>query len=312
MSKGSLFWANASGKLGESVFYRAGGEQRNRTYVKNIKNPKTLAQAEQRLSMLNFSAGFRALKPILAQSFTNRPANQSGFNAFVKANKSVMFPVITREGANEGLAVLGDAVVAQGNLTEYGTPYRYTDQSDFLGVAVDFKFPADPDGSKVTEFAELASDSQSGILNFSSADTYAKFLSIFDLPSDLVMNVIIGEYEDEGYRYSVTTISKDAITGSSLSKIGLLSLNFDGPDSMPFLPGSTISLGYRAALEETDETYVAIILSRKIDGKIETCPSRLISLSSSVDLTAQFRKGGEIYNQLMAQYQPSSGNILSV
>ena len=39
MSKGSLFWANASGKLGEVVQYRAGGEQRARAYVRKIKNP---------------------------------------------------------------------------------------------------------------------------------------------------------------------------------------------------------------------------------------------------------------------------------
>ena len=38
MSKGSLFWGNARGRLGQSVFYRAGGEQRNRTYVAKIKN----------------------------------------------------------------------------------------------------------------------------------------------------------------------------------------------------------------------------------------------------------------------------------
>ena len=53
MSKGSLFWANASGKLGESVFYRSGGEQRNRSYVKNIKNPRTEAQMRNRIQLGN-------------------------------------------------------------------------------------------------------------------------------------------------------------------------------------------------------------------------------------------------------------------
>lgn len=37
MSKRSLFWGKGSGKLGEAVFYRAGGEQRTRTYVKTVK-----------------------------------------------------------------------------------------------------------------------------------------------------------------------------------------------------------------------------------------------------------------------------------
>ena len=34
MSKRSLFWGNGAGKLGEAVYYRAGGEQRTRAYVK--------------------------------------------------------------------------------------------------------------------------------------------------------------------------------------------------------------------------------------------------------------------------------------
>lgn len=37
MSKRSLFWGQAAGKLGEAVYYRAGGEQRTRTYVAKIK-----------------------------------------------------------------------------------------------------------------------------------------------------------------------------------------------------------------------------------------------------------------------------------
>lgn len=88
MSKGSLFWANASGKLGESVFYRSGGEQRNRSYVKNVKNPKTEAQMRNRIQMGNWAAMYRRLKPILSKTFTARSAAESGFNALVKANKS--------------------------------------------------------------------------------------------------------------------------------------------------------------------------------------------------------------------------------
>lgn len=85
MSKRSLFWANASGKLGETVFYRAGGEQRNRTYVKNVKNPKTPPQALQRAKFNNMVAVFRGVKAVAESFFTKKP-NQSGFNAFFSQN----------------------------------------------------------------------------------------------------------------------------------------------------------------------------------------------------------------------------------
>ena len=86
MVKRSLFWGQASGKLGEAVYYRAGGEQRTRTYLKNIKNPKTQAQAIQRAKLNNLTACFRGAS-IFLRSFIKAPkANQSAFNAFVSAN----------------------------------------------------------------------------------------------------------------------------------------------------------------------------------------------------------------------------------
>lgn len=317
MAKGSLFWANASGKLGEAVFYRAGGEQRTRSYVKNIKNPKTLAQAEQRLSMLNFSAGFRALKPLLAFSFPNKLSRQSGFNAFVKANKAVDFPVITREGANEGLAVLGDAVISSGSLTEYGSMFRIAEQeygdSMKVGIVYNFRLPSDNnEGQPSTEFNAWALTSSNGILYIENANDYKKFLSLFGLPNDLVVNIVKAEYEDEGYRYTISTISADGISGEALGEFGLVSAKFNGEESLPFLPEAQVSLGMLVDAEDSDDTYYGIVLSRKVDGKINVTNTRMMPVSSNVDLTAQFRKGGDVYNQLMAQYQPSSGNILSV
>lgn len=86
MSKRSLFWGQASGKLGEAVYYRAGGEQRTRTWVSKIKNPKSKAQATQRCLFMNMVAEFRAFKKFVQFGFIKKAANQSAFNAFVKNN----------------------------------------------------------------------------------------------------------------------------------------------------------------------------------------------------------------------------------
>ena len=77
MSKGSLFWGNAVGKLGESVFYRANGQQRNRTYLKEIKNPKTRAQMTNRVKWANVINTWRLLKPFIAMGMQNRPDRKS-------------------------------------------------------------------------------------------------------------------------------------------------------------------------------------------------------------------------------------------
>lgn len=116
MSKRSLFWGQASGKLGEAVFYRAGGEQRTRAYVKNIKNPKSLAQMKNRIIMNNVVSAFRSMKPILSVSFPMKAANQSGFNAFVKANKNTVPYAISKEDVQYGGCMPYRMFVSQGDI----------------------------------------------------------------------------------------------------------------------------------------------------------------------------------------------------
>lgn len=317
MSKGSLFWANARGKLGESVFYRAGGEQRNRTYVAKIKNPKTLAQAEQRLSMLNFSSGFRALRSLLAFSFPNRPSNQSGFNAFVKANKSAAFPVIDRAASDEGLAVLGDALVSQGTITAYGTPviqrgFTSESEGEEAGIGFNIPFPVDGDGSKVSALMTLALEAPRNQIQLDTPEKFKQVMSILDIPADCVVTVVRGTYEDEGYRYEVGSMSSTGVTGSLPVGVSLISDNFQGEDTMPVLPGSPLMLGVMVQSETSDESYYTVVLSFKQGNKLDVTNSRLIPVGSDLEYTNQFRKGGEVYEQIMANYAPTRGNILSV
>lgn len=100
MSKRSLFWGQASGKLGEAVYYRAGGEQRARTWVPKIKNPKSAGQALQRTKMLNMVAVFRGCKVFVNSFFKPAKSSQSPFNAFLAQN----FPLCQWITAKRGVA----------------------------------------------------------------------------------------------------------------------------------------------------------------------------------------------------------------
>lgn len=88
MVKRSLFWGQAAGKLGEAVYYRSGGEQRTRTYIKNIKNPRSQAQAITRAKLNNLTACFRGASIFVRSYFKPSKSNQSAFNAFVAANSA--------------------------------------------------------------------------------------------------------------------------------------------------------------------------------------------------------------------------------
>lgn len=116
MSKRSLFWGNSSGKLGEAVYYRAGGEQRTRAYVKNVKNPKSYLQAVQRTKFNNLVGCYKAISTAVKSFFVNKNANQSPFNAFFRKNWPLNLWVSDKEmtGFNEG--IFQGFYVANGNL----------------------------------------------------------------------------------------------------------------------------------------------------------------------------------------------------
>lgn len=105
MSKRSLFWGNGSGKLGEAVFYRAGGEQRTRTYIKTVKNPKSYQQALQRTKFNNLVGCYKGISTAVKSFFNNRASNQSPFNAFFKLNFPLNLWVADKEmtGVSEGI-----------------------------------------------------------------------------------------------------------------------------------------------------------------------------------------------------------------
>ncbi|MGK5018876.1 hypothetical protein [Janthinobacterium sp. HLS12-2] len=116
MSKRSLFWGQASGKLGEAVYYRAGGEQRTRSYVAKIKNPKTRAQALQRTKFNNMVAVFRGTSVFVKSLFKAEKSSQSPFNAFVKRNFPLCLTVADKEMVELGEGGSQNFVFANGSV----------------------------------------------------------------------------------------------------------------------------------------------------------------------------------------------------
>lgn len=124
MSKRSLFWGQASGKLGEAVYYRAGGEQRTRTYVAKIKNPKSRAQALQRTKFNNMVAVFRGTSIFVKSLFKPEKSSQSPFNAFVKRNFPLCLTVADKEMVEFGEGGSENFVFANGSVNFNTVPSK--------------------------------------------------------------------------------------------------------------------------------------------------------------------------------------------
>lgn len=134
MSKSNMLLGLARGKVGDLVFYRDGGEQRTRTRV-IPKNPRTPAQMEQRSKIANVSALYRVLAPIVADSFTNRPSNQSGYNAFASVAISLA-PYMTKELAATDAVFPQDCQLSKGILQSLGARVAEVDGEQAFSIAL--------------------------------------------------------------------------------------------------------------------------------------------------------------------------------
>lgn len=84
MAKFNPILGTASGKLGDIVLYRANGAQLSRVRVRSVKNPKTQAQALQRMVFATASAARTALGSIIDHSFQSVKYGQKSVQYFMK------------------------------------------------------------------------------------------------------------------------------------------------------------------------------------------------------------------------------------
>lgn len=299
MSKGSEFWGNASGKLGQQVLYRAGGEQRARMYVSKIKNPKTLAQMKNRLSMLNLTTIFKSLKPIISVSFPNRKSIQSGFNAFVQANKNVNTPVVPKSAAQMGLSVPYNMVVSQGSLALFG-------EGAVIGSAPN-EFYALPSPLLAKTYSDPNFVFEEGVFTITTQEDFETLLGALGLPTSAKMTVIVANYADEGYTCSSITVDSSTIQNVH-SETGRYITLFNG-DTVHVNEGQIfLSLGDEA----DDEMMFAVIFSYTDgNGKLQVNTARMTPLSKDLAYIEQFLPGGDAYQEVLDSYGYNEGSILS-
>ena len=124
MSKRNMLLGNAAGKVGDLVFYRAGGEQRTRTRV-TPNNPRSYNQQAQRSKMAQITLTHRALSALIKDSFPSRPSKQSAFNAFSAANMEIA-PYLSKGNAALGNFIPMPAFIAKGGLPASFTGVDFT------------------------------------------------------------------------------------------------------------------------------------------------------------------------------------------
>lgn len=220
MVKRSLFWGQAAGKLGEAVYYRAGGEQRTRTYLKNIKNPKTQAQAIQRARLNNLTACFRGASVFLRSFFKAPKANQSAFNAFVaqnsQANKYVANDTMVKVQEAVPLGLLFANGDSGDSLEMAATQVRSLGEPEVAGkwmMAMPLYIPSLPFS------ADKANNLMGGLMVPDGATLYKIFTDPnngFTLPAEFDLTFLMAEGGSEGMVFVTATVHCSATSTDKL------------------------------------------------------------------------------------------------
>lgn len=174
MAKISSPWVgNASGKLGEAVYYRTGGNTLARSKASSVKNPQSAGQMITRIAFATASRAYSFLQALANHAFQNYAYGADNQKRFMKLNVGMLRDKLSVNAAlrlgkynfnkkDQFDAVINEYVVSEGNLpvvpvaadiNQHGTilvpqAVTYQDVCDKLGL---------PAGSQLT-FLVLESD----------------------------------------------------------------------------------------------------------------------------------------------------------
>ena len=118
MSKGSLFWSKASGKLGEVVLSQVKGQQISRAYQPKVSNARSSGQTIQRIRFSNAVKFYKhATQALFKFAYEDKRKNESDYNAFMRKNSSVAAYVTRESYLNQFYPAIGNQfLLADGSL----------------------------------------------------------------------------------------------------------------------------------------------------------------------------------------------------
>lgn len=112
----SLIVRGGRKQIGGMVLYSRNGETIARELAPQVSNPRTPAQMEQRVKLSNLVSFYRANQGWMRDSFENKKAKESDYNAFVSANVGNNAVALSKADVAAGAAVVAPYKITAGTL----------------------------------------------------------------------------------------------------------------------------------------------------------------------------------------------------
>ena len=316
MSKRSLFWGQASGKLGEAVFYRAKGEQRTRTYVAKIANPKTLAQMSNRVAMLNLVSGYRSISSVLGKSFVDKRSNESDYNAFVRNSKSANTAGVTKAQAQIGWCCPYGFAISRGKIAFNDA---ITFATNRFGKSTALSLAGTKAGMTVNQLLQL--NVNEGDNGYTGGQLYQVIIgnnNPINLPSRFKLNYVIGADNGDAWDlavyqievYSGSTDTLHLIAGKEVFGGAKQIINLHTNDAESDLPMTHLDVSLNASgLFDSDNTFVGLFISSTTSGKLDVSSANMyVRIGAENVRVEEFLPGGNVWEDILAEmgYVPNS------
>lgn len=323
MARNSMFWGQASGKLGEAVLYRANGQERSRAYVATPKNPKTRRQARQRLGFASLTQVYNAAPSVMKFSFPSKKSNQTGFNAFISHN------------IPQTAGLIGDSAAARKLCFPFGVTYSYGDLAEIQCVYNDeYKTVSDADGGAVscmlfnglefklvkpqTSFSDGEENTDPDknwlpvIGNIEKGKSLYNLLvaggNLMNLPAIVKATIItfVNDEEKGGWKATTTSaeISADSEADISAAQLLYLVSGKQGDD----LVIDALGCGFGGS-PRCDASVLILSYTDAATGKIKITKS-YIGIENEEKIKTHMI-GGEIYNNLVTAYTIASNDTMA-
>lgn len=307
MAKNSLFWGKARGKLGEIVLYRAGGEQRSRTYVKRVKNPKSLAQMTQRVKLGSLVSFFRTTANVLRYSFPNRPQRQSGFNAFVAESLPVASTALPRKFADAGYSIplnyhisKGNVVLPAGSLALGGV----SGSRDSWGIYLEK--PSNPNVPEGFEDATL-NDVANYVENW--LDKYPEFAAT--LPMKFNICIIISEEVEAGCMQTVRVLNVDRSEGA-VEVSGNIDPTMYGTKIVGLAGGGSYLVFAPGGGTNASMLFCGVFISyTDVNGKLAVSSAQMQNVIVTGESLLKYQQTGALYNLAIQELRVGAQSVLS-
>ena len=177
MAKGNMLLGYSRGSVGDVVMSRVKGQQVAKARNRKPANPKSNKQMKQRSSFISpvkfFTHGVQAFFNF---AFSDKKVTESDFNAFMRHNSKLAFPVTKDEHDSVGFPALGNYMMTKGKLPELPV-VNVTPGSNSVGLLLGEEGDITSIAQLSARFVQLGYADEGDIITIVSIHEHVAFMS---------------------------------------------------------------------------------------------------------------------------------------